>query len=346
MSSKRSGRYEFGSPTFKRLDDDSVLAAPAANTSSNAAGGSASIQVQQQPTQASSSPLLQQIMAQPSHPPAPNPLTSRVDANAITSLFPNSQPCTLNQQTVLSNQLNDADANRSTHPPPSQQTLPNQANRLNNADENNYLQSFQQWQHPNPTMNLLSTTGQMSSAPQLMGYSSSLLIDPVNALMSLSGISSQPTLSINNNTSPGRSQPNNMAVQSLLLLLQRVGEEELQRRAQVDAIQDGIMTTIRQILAQGGFPNNNIAAHPEQGIIPSSRQTVGSNLNYTQPQQVGTLPPSAGNLNIQADVDDNEGKVGGPLSPRKRQCPDDDQYDADDDGWNRKLRPRKKSPRK
>jgi hypothetical protein len=99
-----------------------------------------------------------------------------------------------------------------------------------------------------------------------------------------------------------------------------------------------------------------------------------------QSQQVGAPPPpAAGNMNIQADsiaailqaarrggvagqLDDDDHARNGPdncdnednngdhegrqLSRRKRKSPNDDQYDADDGSWTKRLRPRKKSPRK
>jgi hypothetical protein len=146
-----------------------AVAADAVNTTGNAGGGE-SIQIQQQPTQASaSSPLLQQVLARINQPPAPNPPPSQTDANAITALISNTlrnnqQPSIASQQSVL----NYTDANSilqgivgsnerpllTSHPTPSQQPVPNHATQLNNdnVDANNYLQSFQQWQLPNPTV--------------------------------------------------------------------------------------------------------------------------------------------------------------------------------------------------
>ncbi len=251
-----------------------------------------------------------------------------------------------------------------------------------NVDANNYLQSFQQRQHPNPTVNLLNTAlsilaGSQAPSAQLMGYSSSSSqSSAMHSLMSLYGMTvPQPTL-LNSNTSAPMSQ-------LLVLAMQRVVEEELQRRAQADA-NFAIVTTIQWILGQGCVPNNSIV-QTQQGILPPSRQTLGSNNNDTvQPQQVGAPPPSAGNLNIQAcsmaailqaarrgeaagqseDGDahtqngpDDNGNVNGdnndddhegrPLSPGKRKSRDDDQYDdTNDDSWNERLRPRKKLHRK
>ena len=105
------------------------------------------------------------------------------------------------------------------------------------------------------------------------------------------------------------SQPNNITVLlPLVIVMQRVVEEELQRRNRVDAIQNAILSTMGRIISgdQGSFPNNNIIQCQQRMImIPPSRQPLGSNHNDTaQPQQVqvgAPPPPSVANLNIQAD---------------------------------------------
>mmetsp|Transcript_25791 Transcript_25791/g.51692 ORF Transcript_25791/g.51692 Transcript_25791/m.51692 type:complete len:574 (+) Transcript_25791:316-2037(+) len=415
VSSRRSGSYEFGSPTFKRMDARSTSASAddaAATTSTNTAGndgGGASSQVSQQQQQ--------QVMAQLNQQPMPAPnlqLPRQADTSATADLVPNIQrstqqpsTSTSSQQPVLNqhmNQTNNADVNSmlqniaggllsGQNPVPNQQPVPTHASQLNNVAGNSYLQSFQQpWQHPNPTMNLL------------------------NAVMSLSGMLQQPSLPNTTTTTPASgmsssagammSQPNNnnnnnmMSIIALLLVLQRFAEDEYQRRVQVDAIQNAIITTIGHILGQtGGFPNNNTAQQQQQvGAPPPSRQSqLGSNNNNaaqsSSQQAVGAPPPSsaAGN-NIQADSiaailqaaqrgdtaaappedttraqnngpvttnnsdsedddndddEDSEEEDGPPRStPRKRKAasPDEDQYDADDDSWNERLRPRKKSP--
>ncbi len=339
-------------------------------------------------------------MAQTNQPPAPNLLTNQADANAITALLSNIQRQSTGQQSVLNlntNQPNNADGilqsimGSNQQPLLSQNTVPSlQQPVLNNVDANSYLQPFQQWQPPNPTINLLNTIlnnlvgGHQMSLDQLMGYSSpSPQINAERALMSLYGmVLPQHTLPITN-TTPAMSQPNNVAVQTLLMLIRQVGEEELQRRAQVDAIQNAIMTSIGRSLGQDGFSNNN-SMQTQQGVIPPSRQqTLGSNHdNFVQRQQVGTSPPSAGNgnLNIQADSiaailqaarrgeaagwleEDDDARNGSddsdsanednngdnkerPFSARKRNSSSDDDAD-DDDSWNERLRPRKKSPSK
>mmetsp|Transcript_25796 Transcript_25796/g.51712 ORF Transcript_25796/g.51712 Transcript_25796/m.51712 type:complete len:600 (+) Transcript_25796:316-2115(+) len=441
VSSRRSGSYEFGSPTFKRMDARSTSASAddaAATTSTNTAGndgGGASSQVSQQQQQ--------QVMAQLNHQPMPNlQLPRQADTSATADLIPNihrgtQQPSTTtsSQQPVLhqnTNQMNNADVNSmlqnivggllsGQNPVPNQQPVPTHASQLNNVAGNNYLQSFQQWQHPNPTMNLLNAVlnlvGVPTSSTQMMGHSDpSSQSNAVHALMSLSGMLQQPSLPNTTTTTPASgmsssagammSQPNNnnnnnmMSIIALLLVLQRFAEDEYQRRVQVDAIQNAIITTIGHILGQtGGFPNNNTAQQQQQvGAPPPSRQSqLGSNNNNaaqsSSQQAVGAPPPSsaAGN-NIQADSiaailqaaqrgdtaaappedttraqnngpvttnnsdsedddndddEDSEEEDGPPRStPRKRKAasPDEDQYDADDDSWNERLRPRKKSP--
>ena len=97
------------------------------------------------------------------------------------------------------------------------------------------------------------------------------------------------------------SQPNNITVLlPLVIVMQRVVEEELQRRNRVDAIKNAILSTMGRMI--GGLPNNNNVIQSQQGMIPPSRQSLGSNNDVTaQPQQVGAPPPSVANLNIQAD---------------------------------------------
>ena len=438
VSSRRSGRYEFGSPTFKRMDARSTSAPAddaAATTSTNTAGndgGGASSQVSQQQQQQVMAQLNQQSM------PAPNlQLPRQADTSATADLIPNihrgtQQPSTTtsSQQPVLhqnTNQMNNADVNSmlqnivggllsGQNPVPNQQPVPTHASQLNNVAGNSYLQSFQQWQHPNPTMNLLNAVlnlvGGPTSSTQMMGHSApSSQSNAVHALMSLSGmLQQQPSLpNTNTTTTPASgmsssagammSQPNNNNMSSiiaLLLVLQRFAEDEYQRRVQVDAIQNAIMTTIGRILGQ--VPTNNTAQPQQQPQQPRRQSQLGSNNNNTaqsssSQQAVGAPPPSsaAGN-NIQADsiaailqaaqrggdvaaalpqdttraqnngpVDDNDNsdsedddnddedseEDGPPRStPRKRKAssPDEDQYDADDDSWNERLRPRKKSP--
>eukprot|EP00985_Skeletonema_marinoi_P007532 scaffold3316_cov94-Skeletonema_marinoi.AAC.15 len=377
VPSRRTDCYEFSLPTFKRLGANSAPAAAAADTSSNA-GEAESIQDSQQQMQVL--PLFQQVMTQMNQSAA-DPQSNL--SHAIADLISTVQRQRSSQQPSVA----------------SQQPVLNQ-----NVDANSYLQSFQLWQHPNPTTNTLNTTlsnligRQTSSAQQLTGYfSPSFQNFAIQALMSLSG-----TLPSTNST-PAMSQPNNIAVlRPLVMVMQRVVEEELQRRNRVDAIQNAILSTMGRII--GGLPNNN-SIQSQQGMIPLSRQSLGSNNDVTaQPQQVGAPPPSVANLNIQADSiaailqaarsgapspssgsiqadsiaailqaarrgksarqpqedaharndlgnndngddDDEDSEAVGQLSPRKRKSsPDHDQYyDSDDDSWENRLRPRKKS---
>jgi hypothetical protein len=338
LSSRQTGRHEFSSPTFRRLGADSAPAAAAADLSNNAGGGASSQDPQQQ-TRASS---LLQVMAQISQQPAPNLLPSHADA--IADLISNIQR--ISQQPVM----------------PSQQSALNR------------LQPFQQWQHPNPTMNLLSTAlgilvGSQPPSAQPIGYSPvSPQGDAIQALMNLYGMSLRAGTFPNTSTTPTMSQTNNMAIQSLLMLMNRVGEDERQRRVHVDATQSAIIATIGQILGlggSGGTANLNVPSRNPTGM------TVSVPYNTAVQAQHGMPPPSASSLNFQADsiaailhaarstaggqleevvapqpqmgLDDvkggkDEGKEDHerrPLSRRKRKCPDD----SDDDINNN---PRKK----
>ena len=92
VSSKRSGCYEFSSPTFKRmgiLARSAPAAGAATNTTVNAFGndgGGVSIPFPQQQQQ-------QQVMAQLNQHPmhVPNQLPRQTDASAITDLISNIQ---------------------------------------------------------------------------------------------------------------------------------------------------------------------------------------------------------------------------------------------------------------
>jgi len=404
VPSRRAGRYEFCSPTFKRLDADTAAAA-AVNTTGNAGGG-APIQVQQLPAQAFSSLVQQVVMAQTNQLPAPNPLPSQADANnAITELISNlisnvqhqlssQQPSIPSQQSVLNqntNQPNNNDANRilqgimssnqqpllSPHSTPSRHPELNQ-NTNNPLNINHILQSFQQRQHPNPTLNLLNTAlsilagGQAPSSTQLMGHPSpSSQSNAVQALMSLYGMMlPQPTPLPNTITSADMSQ-------LLVLVLQRIVEEE-QRREQVDAILHAFILTIGQFV--GG--NSMTDEAERQRLVAALGQTHGSTRETTAPgmtlrapyssaaqfQQLGTPPPpSAGNVNIQADsiaailqaarrgdvagqLEDDDHARNGPDNGDNENGNDDREgrqlSHVHDDSWTERLRPRKKSPRK
>ena len=423
VSSKRSGRYEFSSPTFKRIDSSAPAASAAsgAATTTNAAvndggGGGASIRSPQQQQQQQ-----QQVMVQRNQQPvpAPNQLPRRADASDIADLTSNiqrqrstQQPSTSSPQSgpnQYSNQMNIADVNNvlqhiiggllsGQNSVPNQQPVPNYTSQLNNVAGNNHLQSLQQWQHPYPALNLLNsalqslTRGPTPSAQAMGQYPPlSAQSSAVHALMSLSGM--VPQSPILNTTpvalgmsTPASSQPNDIThVLSLLQMLQRVVEEEYQRKAQVEAMQNAIMETIGRILGQG-FHNNNIAQPQQVSAPPPSRQSFGSNNNIAaQPNQERAPQPSIGS-NVQADSiatillaaqrgdataqpeetaiaqsfgpvinkfdseddsdeDSEEDEHQSTSAKKRKSSPDDeDQYDADDDSWNERLRPRRKSP--
>ncbi len=311
-------------------------AASGAATTTNEAvndGGGASIQFRKQQQHQQ-----QQVMAQLNHQPVPitNQLPRHADACAIGDLISNiqrrtQQPSTSspqpgpNQYTI---QRNIADLNKilqnitgsNQYQPiagqnsvPNHQPMPNHASQLNG---NSNLQSLQQWQHLNATMNLLNSALQSlargpTSSAQAMGQypPPSDQSNAVHALMSLSGMLPQsPPL----NTTPAASgmltaalsQPSDMAQVlslSLLQMLQRFVEEENQRRDQVDAIQNALLATIGSIFGQG-FHNNNTAQPQQVGAPPRSRQSLVSNHNnnVAQPNQVGAPYPSAGS-NTQAN---------------------------------------------
>ncbi len=367
----------------------------------------------------------QQVMAQRNQQPvpAPNQLPRRADASVIADLTSNiqrqrstQQPSTSSPQSgpnQYSNQMNIADVNNvlqhiiggllsGQNSVPNQQPMPNYyTNQLNNVAGNNHLQSLQQWQHPYPALNLLNsalqslTRGPTPSAQAMGQYpppSAQNSAVAVHALMSLSGMLPQSPI-LNNTTpvalgmsTPASSQPNDITpVLPLLQMLQRVVEEEYQRKAQVEAMQNAIMETIGRILGQG-FHNNNIAQPQQVGAPPPSRQSLGSNNNnLAQPNQECVPQPSIGS-NVQADSiaaillaaqrgdateqpeenaraqsfgpvinkfdseddsdeDSEEDEHQSTSAKKRKSSPDDeDQYDADDDSWNERLRPRRKSP--
>jgi len=313
VSSRRHGHYEFGSPTFKRLDADSAppaafaATASAVNTTGDAGRGTR-IQVQQQPTQALSS-LLQQVMPQTHQQPAHNPLpTSQADTNnPIIAL--------------ISNLISSMQHQYSSQQPsiPSQQPVANHALRLNNIDANNYLQLIQQSQHPNPTMSLLNTVlsisagGQTPSSAHLLGHStSSSQSNALHALMSLHGMSSHQPALPNTNNSAAMSQ-------LLLLAMHRMGEEDRQRRAQADAINHAIISAIGLFVggnsmtdeagSLGGLVAGLAQTLGSTGETNASNVPLGSGIIVDAPnhnsvahfQQVGAPPPPpAGNENIEA----------------------------------------------
>ncbi|KAK1733122.1 hypothetical protein QTG54_016260 [Skeletonema marinoi] len=292
VSSKQTRRLEFCSPTFKRLGNLSAPSPAAAATGkSRKIGGDGSIQVHQQQVHPSSSPAMA--------PPNPNPLSSSNDnlADLISTIQRISQqqqqPPIPSQQPIL-NQNTD-------------QPEPDNAAAISILQSllDNNQQPFQQFQQINPTMNILNNLvgGQQPSPAQPMGYPSLPSQGNANALhafLSLSGMLSQQQMYPHQNSTAAMSQVNNnMAVQSLLMLLQRIGEEERQRRAQADAIQNAIISTIVQILGV-----NNAEAQ-RQREIESKRIPTGMTVRVPyhdagQHRHGGITPSAARNRNFQA----------------------------------------------
>jgi hypothetical protein len=290
LSSRRTGRYEFGSLTFTRLDAESTPAVAAAAT---AAATDTSIQVQQQPTQAP--PLLQEqvAMAQTNQPPASNPMPNQAVANAITGLLSNTQrqrssqqpPSIPSQQSVLNQSANQPNAYTngilqsimgstllSQNSVPTLQPVLSHANQLNT---NLVLQPFQQWQPPQlDTAPSVSVGSRAPFSDQLMGSSSpSTQSNAVRALVSLYGMSSRAGTFPNTNTTPAMSQHDIMYVQTLLMLMHRLREEELQRRAQADAIIHNLIIATTGLISEG---NNMIdEAERQNGLAAASIGSTG-----------------------------------------------------------------------
>ena len=341
--SSKSGRYEFRSPTFSKFSNDSAPTTAVASdddddddddTSKNA-GGSASIQHQTQ----GASPL-QQVMEptnQPSVPPNPL-LPTQVDGIAalISNIQRSRQQSSVvsSQQSVLNSQLN----------------------------VNHSLQPFQQWQHSNRTTDLLNTVlsvmaGSQAPSAQLMGYSSPS--SQSSSLLSLLTTSSTSGTYPNTNTTPTIFQSDNNAIQSLLMLVHRVCEDERLRLTQVNATQNAIIATIGQLLGV----SNTIDEAERRGLVAALGQALGSTGERTTPNpnvplttrhtgmNVGVpnaaassgqvhqsiQQSSAGSLNFQVDRiaailqasrrqdddDNDEGTEDRPLPPRKRRSTDD-----------------------
>ncbi|KAK1733120.1 hypothetical protein QTG54_016258 [Skeletonema marinoi] len=296
VSSKQTGRLEFCSPTFKRLGNLSAPSPAAAATGkSRKIGGDGSIQVHQQQVHPSSS----QAMA----PPNPNPLSSSNDnlADLISTIQHISQqqqqPPIPSQQPIL-NQNTD-------------QPEPDNAAAISILQSllGNNQQPFQQFQQVNPTMNILNNLfrgGQQPSPAQPMGYSSLPSQGNSNAVHPLMSLLSQQQMYPHQNSTAAMSHLNNdMAVQSLLMLLHRVGEEERQRRAQADATQNAIIATIVQIL---GANSTIDGAGRQRGLeLESKRIPTGKTVRvpYHDADQhrhgvIPPPPPAARNHNFQA----------------------------------------------
>jgi hypothetical protein len=331
VSSRQTGHCEFRSPTFKRLSADSAPAAAAdvADDSSNNAGGGASIQQQQQqqPNQATSS-LLQQFFAQTNQlPPPDHPLS--------------------NQTGTIADLISHIQRQRSSQQPPSIPSQQSALNHLLNMDLN--LHPFQQLQHQDPTLNLLKTALSIlvgSETPSAQPYSPAPdQRNAIQALLSLYGMSSLAGTLSNSPPPPDISQHNNVAVQSLLMLIHRACEDERERRVQAVATQNAIIASIGQILglAPGGtssrmnvplsnptgmtvsVPNNitfqadhgsGFQANPIAAILQAARSMAGGQRGEVAHQTQIAADDNDDNIN-----DDSNDDRGGRLSERKR---DDD----------------------
>ena len=191
------------------------------------------------PQQQAFASSLQQVMAQSTQPIAPNPPNQ---ADLIATMISNiqrssQQPSTTSQQPALNNQLN----------------------------MNHLLQSFQQRQQPNPTMNLLDNalrnlTGSQTPPAQPMSNPpiSSQQMNAIQILASLCGMPSSAGAPPNTSTTPVAFEDKIMSVTLLILMLMnRLSEEDRQRRIQVDALQNAIIANIGQILGQGSGGGNS-----------------------------------------------------------------------------------------
>jgi hypothetical protein len=225
------------------------------------------------------------------------------------------------------------------------------------------LYPFQQWQHQDPTLNLLNTALSIlvgSQTPSAQPYSpASDQRNAIQTLMSLSGMSSLAGTLPNTHTPPtDMSQPNNVAVQSLLMLIHRACEDERQRRNQSDATQNAIVSSIEQILClvSGGAAALNTPLRNPTGMTVSVPDSIAFEAHQIMPSAFAGSPNFHGNpvsailqaarsmaggqrgevahqTQIAADDNDdniNDGKDEGKddhdgrLSQRKRKCPGDD----------------------
>jgi len=284
------------------------------------AGRGASIQVQQQQQQPFASSLLQ-IMAQANQPPLPNPLPSQADvvADLISSIqrqrsnqqlsIISSQQSALNQNSHLPNNANASGILQSfvgsnqqllpsPHSTPSQQTVPNHANHRSNVDAINHLQTFQQWSHQNPTLNILNTAPSLSIMAGSQAPSNA-----IHALVNLCGM-----------ILPQRTLPNtsiSAPMSQLLLLMHRVVEEELQRRFQAHAMHEAIIGTIGQIV--GG---NNLIDESERqrGLEAALGQTIGGTREAKSPK-VPLSNPTGMTVRVPRNPAAHSQHAGPPPSP-------------------------------
>lgn len=331
MPSSRAWYFEFCSSDFSKLGTDSAAAVSATSGSARRDSSIANpAAVQTEQTQASP---LHQVATQTNYSSPPNSVPSQ--AVAVTALLSNIQHS--NQQIAASSQQ--------------QQSINTNSSILQG---NAYgVQSTHQWQH-----HLANTAGgEMRSSPSSQSC--------INALMSLSGmILAQPTShNASNATVP-------QVVQSLLMLMHQIGEEERQRRALADALLDTVMISIGRILGQrvevmaqeerqrwvlellgqtlvGRTANNYGAVQNQQGLDVAPQQG-----DETRLEQDAHAQQNDGQRDDKVDDDEDDDEnyddddMQRPHSPGKRKKSSDDdeldQYYADDDSWNERLRPRKK----
>ena len=122
--------------------------------------------------------------------------------------------------------------------------------------------------------------------------------------------------------------------QSLLMLMHQIGEEDMRRRAQVEAIQSTLVSIIAVIIS--GQRGQMAAEYDRHQRISDLLEIVGreNNRDSLQNQECASTSTSApANLNVQAPRrDEAEARVG---DGSRREFPIDDgdnsQYDADSD---------------
>ena len=188
-------------------------------------------------------------------------------------------------------------------------------------------------QHPNPSTNqLLSNAINTFSAQQQQQplgasyHSQHHQANPLSALMSLIGtLSTRPAAT---NTSTSTSE----LVQSLLMLMHQIGEDDRQRRAQADAIQSTLISIIAMIIS--GQHGQMATEYDSHRHISHLLQIVGraNNRDSLQNQEHASTSNSApANLNV---LDEAETQV---VGGSRSEFPIDDgdssnsQYDADSD---------------
>jgi len=267
--------------------------------------------------------------------PPPLPQVGTMQANHQTTTAPNdylpSQQASQAADVIaslLSNIMQRSNQQPST---PSQQS---------STVANSILQGNIDWssiQHPNhPTTNQLlgnavntfSAQQQQPPPPQQLGasYHSQQQSNPLSALMSLIWmLPNQPAATNTSTTSTSQ------VAQSLLMLMHQIGEEDMRRRAQVEAIQSTLVSIIAVIIS--GQRGQMAAEYDRHQRISDLLEMVGrpNNIDALQNQEHASTSTSA-HLNVQAPRRDEAEDQGGGS---RREFPIDDgdnsQYDADSD---------------